>query len=263
MQNMEAPARLIVIGTALFALLSGCGKSGGDYAASVAWAINGMLPTPEICREQGIARGRLEVQDRRGENAQALEGDCAATVFVPGPDLDDPNFYEYGGFETSEAFEYDVPYLYTVSLVDASGRPVARPATGEMVRYRGEGDFFDLPKIDYLQPSGSDAVLKVQWDFAGEPDVAKACEARRIDTVQVLVSTILDLDGINEVAFQEVPCAAGAFDSKVPVLATGAYVFRLEALSDGVRARISDPIAGDVDRTVVPAVVSVPRATFQ
>ena len=110
MQNMEAPARLLVIGTALFALLSGCGKEEGDYAATVSWAINGMLPTPDLCQEQGIVRGRLEVQDRRGENAQSLEGDCASTVFVPSPDPRDTNYYEYGGFEGLYA-----PYAYRAS----------------------------------------------------------------------------------------------------------------------------------------------------
>ena len=255
---MSASTRLLVIGTTLFALLSGCGgKAEGDYAAVISWAINGMLPNPEICREQGIVRGRFEVQDRRGKNAQTLEADCSATVRFPEG--------AFGGFETSYAFKYDVPYLYTISLVDAAGRPLAEPVRDEMVLSEYQDDVAELPTIDFLQPNGSAAALHGEWRVVlpnGAPidDIASNCTQAGIHTIYIVVTSRLDPEFTSGVAFREAKCAEGKYDTSGRELATGDYYFRYEAVSAGGSiVQIGEPIEVFVDGS---GDVVLPRETF-
>ncbi|HEX5657677.1 MAG TPA: hypothetical protein VFX59_10805 [Polyangiales bacterium] len=223
--------------------LAGC-STDGDYQVAVSWIINGTTPSAEMCQEHGIARARFEVRSQGGSRMKTVEGDCAELITLS-TDVD------VAGFYTSDAFEWDTRYNYTLTLVDAAGTPVSLPASASFQVGYGQADVFELNYLDYVAPVGRSASLTGEWQFANgsQASVATDCAAAGISRVRILATSALDYETLaDSVTVAEADCSAGRFVSNGPVLATGDYLFFYQALrADGTVATTSDTQAQFAD----------------
>jgi hypothetical protein len=234
MEAMRAYALALTL--ALTGFASACERQ-GDYTVAVSWLINGTAPSPEMCLEQGIAKARFEVSGY-GDTPQSIEADCASTIELYDDEL---GYLEYGGFLTKRSFDWATDYSYTLTLLDAQGRPVSNPGSSSFWLDYGEDDFYELPYLDYFQPQGQAAAVHGEWSV-GNGDLATECAKGRIARVELMVSSALDIDRVDREAIGDAPCAAGAFTSPGKVLANGYYHFWYEALSsDGSFISASAP----------------------
>lgn len=241
------------------ALLTGCSNE-RDYQVAVSWLINGMVPSPERCQEQGIARARFVVRSQSGKTLQTLEEDCGSTLV-----LSDGN--EYGGFLTTRSFEWDTRYSFSLSLVDASGKDVSLAASDSFYVPYAEADIFELGYLDYVQPTGQAASLGGEWSVGSNPDLVAACAQARLKTVQILAASALDTNFENAFPVLEAPCSAGQMSSnngttRVPILATGYYQFKYILVSEG--GSVVPANTAVLGPYVVPDVqdIRLPRQTF-
>jgi hypothetical protein len=230
--------------------LSGCGNP-GDYQVAVSWVINGTTPSVDMCQEHGIARARFEVRSEGGRRKKILEADCADTIMLS-------DGYDYGGFYTSDSFDWDTRYDYTLTLVDAAGKPVSVPASDSFqLGWDDQADVFELNFLDYVNPVGRSASLTGEWQFANgsAATVAADCTAANIARVRIMATSSLDSDTLADaVPVAEADCSAGRFVSNGPVLATGDYLFFYQALrADGTVATTSDTQGefADFDQSIV------------
>lgn len=210
------------------ASLSGCG-SDGDYQVAVSWLINGSTPPAAMCQEQGIARARFEVRSAGGQKVKTVEGNCADTIKLS-------DTYAYGGFYTNTSFNWGTTYDYSLTLVDALGNPVSIAASSSFGLDWNRADVYELNYLDYVNPNGRSASLTAEWSFANgtAESVAADCAAQRVTKVRVFATSALDDPNTLADAVQvaEADCSAGRFVSNGAVLATGDYLFFLQAISD-------------------------------
>jgi hypothetical protein len=231
-------------------VLAGCDND--DYQVAVSWTLNGKLPTPALCSELGIARGRFEVRTASGKKLRTLESDCEKTVVLS-------NGYEYGGFLTTRTFQWDRDYEYTLTLVDAAGNPVSSPGEDAFYVDSYDGaDIYELGFLDYLNHQGTAAALSGEWSVGSGPDIAAACTSFKIAKVRILVASTLDTDMVDTQVAAEANCSDGKFVSPGKVLATGDYLFKYVAVSDiGAVVEEGTPFAATTDFDIV-----LPRQMF-
>src|SRR5688572_16196479 len=87
-----------------------CGFSDeGDYAVIPSWLINGVAPDEQQCAEFGA--DRVEFRVLNGRHQRVLEGYCEEAVEFEDGDL-------YGGFITTNSFDYAQTYEYELRLLD-------------------------------------------------------------------------------------------------------------------------------------------------
>jgi hypothetical protein len=238
MSGMKSYALALWLAIPLLVLTEGCTVE-HDYAVVVSWTLNGYVPDEELCSRLGIAHGRFEVMNRSGRVLKTLEADCDAQVWVE----DDERQGDYGGFETSYAFDWDTRYYYKVTLVDASGNPVARPVDqmGNAVSQALEGEFsvgydrgeiLSLPTFDYVQPIGGVASLTANWS-ENSGNLPGACAAKQIESIRIVLVSAENPDFELPYELARANCADGRWASNGKVLEIGSYRFRYEAHKPG------------------------------
>jgi len=253
---MRVSSLLVVL--SLFALpLAGCGNTDRDYEVAVRWVINGMVPSPEVCAEHGIARARFEVWNQSGKKLQTLESPCADLIVAS-------DEYEYGGFVTTPAFEWDRRYDFALTLVAADGTAVSSTVQNWFFGEYGE-PFVELPYLDYVNPTGTTASLTGEWALADRNGQPATCAQFGIEKVELIVASALDPEFEQSFILGDpVPCSNepfGTFRLATRTLAAGNYQFYYRAMSAGdVEVARSTPITLIVDRD--PAILS-PRQTLQ
>jgi hypothetical protein len=222
----------------LCAAAPACGfDSGHDYSTVVTWLINGTAPSPELCEEQGVDRVRFTV--RSPSKRRTLEAPCSSQVVLPSDGL------SYGGFVTTQAFDYGVSYDYEVEMLDDSGQPI--PGLGysdTYTTYYGDYVPFELAPLELWDPGRSPiASARGSWTFAGAPANNAICAqlgAAEV-AIEVASSTDANFEDYYEVAHAD--CADGVIDSVAPALAEGEYVARYVLFSADDEALQEIPLA--------------------
>lgn len=205
--------------------VTGCGDD--LYPVTVTWVVNGLAPTAEACERYGIERIVLTVRD--GAQDRTIEGDCEASVFLS-------DGYEYGGFVTTDSFDYDVVYPYQVEMVGPSGSAIIQ-LKGTFSALRGDVTPVELPSLDLLAPLGedglgTDAVATITGTFSvGSGNQAEACENAGIERVELWVYSVLDFDFESPARVLFAPCEEGVLDSGDPLLDYGDYQVTYVALT--------------------------------
>lgn len=204
--------------------LTACGfDTGHDYPVTVTWLINGLAPTRAICEEQGIDRIRLTV--RGPSKTRTLEGTCESTVTL----LDEDNYeVPYGGFTTTESFNYDVTYRYEVAMLDRNGGVVIEYPDSFQVFY-GDEEPWVLQPLELFSPKGNVASVQGSWTIDGQPASAETCKALGATEVAVDVASYTDYDFVDPVEVAFTSCSDGTIRTE-QVLARGSYWVRFTAL---------------------------------
>jgi hypothetical protein len=214
--------------------------SGHDYAVTVTWLINGTAPSEELCDAQGVERVRFTV--RSPSKRRTLEASCDDRVVLASDGL------PYGGFITTQSFDYGVAYDYEVEMLDRAGNPLPDLGYGDtFVVYYGDEVPWALAPLELWDP-GRGAIASVfgSWTINGRPPDATSCAAVDADEVAIEVASSTDADfaDFHEVAFAS--CADGELDSREAVLAEGEYVARYVLFSaDDTRLQEIPLVDGD------------------
>jgi hypothetical protein len=197
--------------------LAGCGSGTDDYAVVVSYVVNGLAPTQEECAFQGIKSVRLTVES--GATRKSVESACGeSTVF-----LDDG--YEYGGFVTTEWFEFGALYRYQLDMIGVDGQ-VLIPGSGTFA-----ADYYDvtpaqLPTLDFFAPrtpGGEIATVTGSFTVGAGGDLAQSCAVAGINRVELWVYSVLDGTGEYYDRALYAPCETGTLDSGTPLLNPGDY----------------------------------------
>jgi hypothetical protein len=231
---------------------AGCGV-GSDYAVTVTWLINGTAPSSSLCSAQGIDRVRFTVLGPGKE--RSLYADCDAQVL-----LDDG--YYYGGFVSTESFEYDVRYRYRVEMLDEHG---------DVVQDAGYSDTFEASYGDYLpwvltplelfSPTGRVAGVSGTWTIEGRKANPTDCE--RLGAVSIAIDFASSTDSYFEGALEIVraDCATGSVISDGAVVSEGEYNVRYVALDENNEV-ISEVIAEPLYVVQEPGTLKIDAADF-
>lgn len=216
-------ARSLLCAPALLGLSSCAFDTGHDYPVTVTWLINGAAPTRAMCDEQGVDRVRLTV--RGPSKTRSLESACdsAVTLFD-----DQGERVLYGGFTTTESFNYDVTYSYEVTMLGKSGNTVANYADRFQVFY-GDEEPWVLNPLELFSPTGTTASLKGAWTIGTQAASVESCQQLGAKEVAIDVASYTDPDFVDYVEIARVPCSDGAIRTQ-PVLAGGSYWVRFSAL---------------------------------
>jgi hypothetical protein len=252
---MNRWANVIYLALPAAVCAAGCSySSSDDYGVVVSWLLNGLEPTAELCREQGIARVRLTVDDGPGKPV-SVEADCDETLILS-------DGLSYGAFETNASFEFGVGYAYEVEFLDKKGKALYG-YDSTLVAYANYYTPVELDTIDVFEPLGSQAKLTAAWFFEGgtRDTIADDCANNGVEKVSFWIASATDEDFANAYVIDEIGCEEGAFESRDEVLASGDYLIKYVALDDrGASAEQSEPIAVYVDE---PGTVHLPRQIFQ
>ncbi len=231
--------------------LGGCGfNPEHDYGVTATWLLNASTPDKARCDELGIAQFRLTM-DGSGP-AKKLAANCTELLTFDG--------VSYGGFETSESFDYGVDYAYTVDALDDKGKPVYRYESS-IIAYYGDYAPVDLNTVDVFEPLGKTAAFSAQWLYS-DGDLAADCARNQVSKVVIWVTSATDPDFFDFATLAEADCASGLIESDGKVLASGDYFFQYVALSDkkDAIAEMSKPIRQTVDGS---GDVTLPRHQFE
>ena len=237
--------------------LSGC-SSNNDYAVAISYAVNALPPTADECAFYGIASVRLTIPD--GAQKRTLESPCGSrTIFLS-------DQYEYGGFISTEYFDYGTVYRYELDLIGTHGEQLIQGKGTFRADYGNEVPV-ELPTLDYFAPrveGGEIATVTGSFSVGNGGDLAQACAALGINRVEVWVYSALD-------TYDEFPdralfasCDAGTLDSGTPLLNAGDYWISYVALNYESEANYTvvdqiDPISVQVFE---PGSVQLPPAQF-
>ena len=230
-------ARSLLLSALALLPLSACFDPGHDYAATVTWLINGVAPSEAMCDAYGVDTVRLTTWTR--SRRQEVEAPCNRSIelYVDGTYLD------YGGFDTTEAFEYGVRYDYRVEMLDRDGNTVVDYEDWFRLHF-GDEEPFLLDTLELFQPEGDWASLSGSWTLSGETPDEASCAAAGIDEIAIDVTlvTSFDIDAFfsdpAEDAFAtfgdyyevaRAACAGGAVVTDA-VLGPGDYYVRYTAL---------------------------------
>ena len=207
-------------------LAAGCGfEPGHDYAVTATWLINGLAPTPELCAAYGIANVRLTVSTPGAD--RVLEAPCTNLVGIWDEAYGD--YVDYGGFVTTEAFDYSVIYGYTLEMLDAGGKRLE----GLWYKDNFQAYYSDpiplvLAPLELLAPEGDEVSVSAAWSVAGA-DLEQGCSELGIETVALWVTSRTDLLFDDALEIAAAPCSDGAYASEGPVLALGHYLMKYVA----------------------------------
>jgi hypothetical protein len=206
---------LTALGTS--AGLGGCGSGSNDYAVVVSYVVNGLAPTPEECAAQGIKSVRLTVES--GSRRRSVENACGETsIFLS-------DGYEYGGFLTTDWFEYGALYRYNLDMLGVNG-DVLIPGSGTFTAYYDDITPVELPTLDFFAPrtpGGEIATVTGSFTVGSGPDLTQACAAAGINRVELWVYSVLDELGEYYDRALYAPCDTGVLDSGTPLLNPGDY----------------------------------------
>ncbi len=232
--------------------LSGCGDD--LYPVVVSWAVNGLAPTAEVCERYDIDRVVLTVHD--GARDRTMEADCASSLFLS-------DGYEYGGFVTTDSFEYDVTYVVQIDMLASDGTAIISHKTSFNT---GSYDVtpVELNTLDFLSPFGNIAAVTGAFSV-GSGDQAQACADAGINRVELWVYSVLDFDLEAPAAVLYADCESGVLDSGPPLLDFGDYQVTYVALDYQSEEELtvieeSEPIPVYVD---AEGVVDLPSVRFR
>jgi hypothetical protein len=176
-------ARGLASTTACLALLSAVGCGEDQYALVPSWAVNGLAPSQETCDLYGIETVRLTIKD--GAQTRTIDGACARALFLS-------DGFEYGGFITTKSFDYDIVYPYWVDMLDRDGKQIIG-FNGSVSADYGDVTPVELPTLELFSPRGNVATVTGSYSF-DTGDLAQACDAAGIETVELWVYSVLDYD---------------------------------------------------------------------
>lgn len=243
----------VVLLTAL-ASSGACGFDvGEDYRVTVTWLINGTAPSRALCDENGVDRIRFTVFGPGKE--RSIEADCAESLT-----LDDG--YDYGGFDSTRSFEYDVTYRYRVEMLDAAGRPLPDLAYSDSFRvYYGDFTPWVLTPLELYAPAGRTAAVTGEWTIEGRKANAADCDRLGAVAVGIDFASSTDPDFVDPWEIVRADCAAGIVISEEAVLAEGEYNVRYVAL-DANDEVIQDVILNDLYIVDQPGTLDVQTVDF-
>jgi hypothetical protein len=249
---MKRPANVMYLAMPAV-LAAGCSYSpGNDYGVVASWFLNGAAPTTERCREQGIETVRLTM-DGPGEPV-TIEAPCDETLILS-------DGLEYGAFETTVSFDFEVGYKYDVAFLDKKGKS-RYGYSSTVVAYYGDYTPVELDTVDVFEPRGTQAELTAAWVFSGGTldSVAEDCTRNGIEKIALSIASVTDPSFRNAWIVGDANCDEGSFVSDGAVLATGDYLLQYVALdARGAAAERGEPIAVYVDQA---GTVDLPRQTF-
>jgi hypothetical protein len=222
-----------------------------DYGVIVPWLINGVAPSQEQCRAHGVERVRFTVIT--GDYAP-LEGACGEGI-----EFDDGTIY--GGFVTSDSFDFDERYEYVLEMIDGKGNVVDGLTVTDSFRVDYYGDDalpYLLNPLELFEPNGDVASFEGAWTAGDE--VGAGCEALGISEVVLWVTSYTDPAFAHAVELASAPCADGHIASDGAVLAAGDYLLMYEALAaNGARVDESDAIEAIVEE---PGLLTIDTVRF-
>jgi len=232
----------------LLALLSSCGFSTGhDYAVTVTWLINGTAPSRALCKAKGVDRIRFTVQTP--SKRRTLEGPCESSIGLADPDTGE--LVPYGGFTSTESFNYETSYRYEVAMLDRQGVVISGLSYDDSFQvYSNDEQPWPLRPLELFEPLGGSAELDVQWDVAGALPTAESCATLGATEVAIDVASSTDYDFVDSVEVARGNCVDGGFITQEAVLAEGEYWIRYVALDangdelQSVYAEELSPVSG-------------------
>jgi hypothetical protein len=222
-----------------------------DYAVIVPWLINGVAPSQEQCRDHGVERVRFTVTSG---DFSPLEGACGEGI-----EFDDGS--RYGGFVTTDSFDFDERYEYVIEMIDAKGKVVDGLTVTDWFRVDYYGDEalpYLLNPLELFEPSGDVASFEGEWTAGDE--VGAGCQALGISEVVLWVTSFTDPTFANAIELASAPCGDGHIASDGAVLAAGDYLLMYEALAaSGARVDASDAIEAIVEE---PGLLTIDTVRF-
>jgi hypothetical protein len=207
----------LLLGACSGLTLVGCGSGEDDYAVVVSYVVNGLAPTPEECAFQGIKSVRLTVES--GATRRSVESACGESAVF----LDDG--FEYGGFLTTEWFEFGALYRYQLDMIGVNGE-VLIPGSGTFSADYVNFTPVQLPTLDFFAPrapGGEIATVTGSFTVGSGGDLAQTCAAAGINRVELWVYSVLDGQGEYYDRALYAPCEEGTLDSGTPLLNPGDY----------------------------------------
>jgi hypothetical protein len=200
-------------------LLAACGSERDDYAVAPSWLINGMAPDEALCATYGVESVRLTIEGSQKD--RTLEAACSDRIVLS-------DGFEYGGFVTTESFDYDKPYRYQVDMLDAQGESIAG-YSGSFQAQFGDLTPVELLPLELFWPQGDQASLAGSFTLDGQ-NLAKDCESAGIAHVEIWVASVTDPELVDAQPVLSSACSAGKLESDGPVLAIGDYQAKYVAL---------------------------------
>lgn len=201
----------------------GC-NSNDEYAVVVSWAVNGFAPTQAECDFHGIKSVRLTIPD--GARKRTIEGECARSLVLAS------DGFQYGGFVSTEFFEYGAVYSYQLDMIGTNGE-VLIPNSGTFVADWGQVVPVELPTLDFFAPvavGGEIATVTGSFSVGADEDLAQACAAAGMNRVELWVYSVLDFEYAYPARALYAPCDSGVLDSGTPLLNPGEYYVTYVAL---------------------------------
>lgn len=213
----------------LLALLSSCGfSSGHDYAVTVTWLINGTAPSLALCQANSVDRIRFTV--RTPSKRRTLEAPCESSINLT--DYDTGDTLPYGGFTSTESFNYEVSYRYEVEMLDSKGNPIKGLSYEDsfQVFYEDEQPW-PLRPLELFAPLGDTAAVDGIWQIAGKDPTTDACAQLGAAEIAIDVASSTDSGFSDPVEVARGSCVDGGIVTDERVLAEGEYFVRYVALS--------------------------------
>jgi hypothetical protein len=210
---------------------TGCGV-GNDYSVTVTWLINGTAPNRSLCAAQGVDRIRFTVLGPGEE--RSLYAECEQQVLLP-----DDGLY-YGGFVSTDSFEFDVTYDYRVEMLDARGLPL--PDVGYTDSFRVsylDSDYLPwvLTPLELFAPAASSpstglAGVSGTWTLDGRKANPADCDRLGAVSVAIDFASSTDPEFEDSVEILRADCSAGSVISDGTAVLGGEYNVRYVALDE-------------------------------
>jgi len=246
-----------LLSACLLMFLSSC-STGQDYAVTVTWLINGTAPSLALCRANGVDKIRFTVQTP--SKRRTLESPCESTVSLMDPETGD--YLPYGGFITTESFNYEVSYRYEVTMLDRNGAPLPNLSYEDSFQvYADDEQPWPLRPLELFAPLGELAVLDAQWDIAGSAPTAASCAQLGATEIAIDVASSTDYDFVDPVEVARASCVDGRLVSDGRVLAEGEYWIRYVAL-DAEERELQFVYAEDLYQVSAPTTLQVEAISF-
>lgn len=220
--------RLPVLGACLLALFSSCGFGAGrDYAVTVTWLINGTAPSLALCQANGVDRIRFTV--RTPSKTLTLEAPCESSIGLADPETNES--IPYGGFTTTDSFNYEVSYRYEVAMLDRNGARLSGLSYEASFQiYSNDEQPWPLRPLELFAPLGDTASVDAQWDIAGSAPTSASCASLGASEVAIDVASSTDYYFDDAVEVARAACVDGRLVTEQRVLAEGEYWIRYVAL---------------------------------
>jgi hypothetical protein len=252
--------RLLVLCACLLALSSSCGFGAGrDYAVTVTWLINGTAPSLSLCQANGVDRIRFTV--RTPSKKLTLEAPCESSISLADPDTGD--LLPYGGFTTTNSFNYEVSYRYEVAMLDRNGNPLSGLRYEDSFQiYSNDEQPWPLRPLELFAPLGDTASVDAQWDIAGAAPTSASCASLGASEVAIDVASSTDYDFVDSVEVARAECVDGRLVTQAGVLAEGEYWVRYVAL-DAKGDDLQSVYADDLYQVSAPGQLEVQAINFE